>query len=93
MSETGASATEDYGSGRYEIAIKGRLDERWSSWLEGMTFIHESNGTTSMCGPLTDQAAFHGVLNRLRNLGVPVISVQRVGPIEKDWETGSHDRS
>ena len=91
MSETDASIKHDYGPGRYEIRIKGHLDERWADSLESMVFTHESDGTTNLHGPLTDQAALHGVLNRLRDLALPIISVQRVGPIETLEE--SHDRS
>jgi len=64
----------------YEIRIDGHLDERWADWFGGLTFTHESDGTTKLHGPLTDQAALHGLLNGIRDLGVPVISVQRVSP-------------
>ena len=63
-----------------EIKIKGRLDERWASWFEGMTFTHESDGTTTLTGPLTDQSALHGLLNGIRDLGLPLFSVHRAGP-------------
>ena len=66
--------------GVYEIKIKGRLDERWADWFEGMTFAHESDGTTTLTGPLTDQAALHGLLNGIRDLGLPLLSVHSVGP-------------
>ena len=78
MSETHASA-EDH----YEIRIKGHLDDRWADWFEGLTFTHESDGTTLLDGPLTDQAALHGVLNKIRDLGLPIISVQLVRPARK----------
>ena len=84
MNETHAPTTDESDPGRYEIRIKGHLDERWADWLEGMAFTHESNGTTHLSGPLTDQAALHGVLNRLRDLGIPIISVQHVEPIEQN---------
>ena len=64
----------------YEIIIKGHLDERWANWFEGMTFTHESDGTTTLAGPLTDQAALHGLLNGIRDLGLPLLSVHGVGP-------------
>ena len=79
MSEAGTSITDDYGPGRYEIRLKGHLGQRWVDWLEGLAITHEANGTTSLSGPLADQAALHGVLNRIRDLGLPIISVQRVG--------------
>lgn len=80
MSETQASTTDDHGPGRYEIRIKGRLDERWAGRLAGLTFTYEYTGMTSLSGVLADQAALHGVLNRIRDLGLPIISVQRIGP-------------
>lgn len=64
----------------YEIKIKGHLDERWADWFEGMTFTHESDGTTTLCGPLADQAALYGLLNGIRDLGLPLISVQQLSP-------------
>jgi len=67
----------------YEIKIKGRLDERWADWFEGLTFTHEKGGTTTLYGPVTDQAALHGVLNGIRDLGLSLISVQRVSPGRK----------
>ena len=67
----------------YEIKIKGYLDDRWADWFEGMTFTHESDGNTTLCGPVTDQAALHGILNGIRDLGLSLISVQRVDPERK----------
>jgi len=64
----------------YEIKIKGHLSDRWADWFEGMAFTHESDGTTALCGPLADQAALHGLLNGIRDLGLPLISVQQISP-------------
>ena len=83
MSETHASTEHHDEPELYEIRIKGHLDDRWADWFEGLTFTHESDGTTLLDGPLTDQAALHGVLNRIRDLGLPIISVQRVRPARK----------
>ena len=83
MNETHASTEAHYEPGLYEIRIKGHLDDRWADWFEGLTFTHESDGTTILDGPLTDQAALLGVLNGIRDLGLPIISVQCVGPTEK----------
>ena len=83
MSETHETTAEHYEPGLYEIRIKGHLDDRWADWFEGLTFTHESDGTTILDGPLTDQAALHGVLNRIRDLGLPIISVQLVRPARK----------
>lgn len=83
MNETHESTEAHYEPGLYEIRIKGHLDDRWADWFEGLTFTHESDGTTILDGPLTDQAALLGVLNGIRDLGLPIISVQCVGPTEK----------
>jgi hypothetical protein len=60
---------------RYEIRIKGHLDHRWADWFEGLTISHEDNGETCIAGPVTDQAALHGLLKKVRDLGLPLISV------------------
>ncbi len=83
MSETHASTEDHYEPELYEIRIKGHLDDRWADWFEGLTFTLVRDGTTLLDGPLTDQAALHGVLNRIRDLGLPIISVQRVRPARK----------
>ena len=64
----------------YEIRIKGHLGDRWADRFEGMTFTHESDGSTLLCGPLVDQAALHGVLNGIRDLGLELVSVQQTSP-------------
>jgi hypothetical protein len=63
----------------HEIRVEGHLGEQWADWLEGLTFKHESDGTTTLTGPLADQAALHGVLTRIRDLALPIVSVRRVG--------------
>ena len=63
-------------SGRYAIRVKGHLDQRWAEWFDGLTFTYESDGATLLAGRLADQAALHGVLNKIRDLGLPNISVQ-----------------
>jgi hypothetical protein len=65
-------------AGGYAILIKGHLDQRWATWFDGLTFTYESDGTTRLAGQLADQAALHGVLNKLRDLGLPIISVQSI---------------
>ena len=78
MSETHI-ATEDYHEpGRYEIRLKGHLDARWADRFEGLSFTHESDGTTILSGPVVDQAALHGLLRKVRDLGMPLISVSPV---------------
>ena len=60
----------------YEIRLKGHLDESWADWFDGWAFTHESDGTTTLRGELIDQAALHGLLKRIRDLGVPLLSVK-----------------
>jgi hypothetical protein len=73
-----ASATgRPDGSPRYEIRLKGRLDPRWGAWFDGLSLRNEPDGTTVLQGPVVDQAALHGVLQRVRDLGLPLLSVAR----------------
>jgi len=62
----------------YEIRLQGRLDRRWSVWFDGLTLTAAADGTTSLRGPVVDQAALHGLLQRLRDLGLPLVSVTQV---------------
>jgi hypothetical protein len=73
-----------YQPGHYEIRLKGHLDARWTSWFDGMSLSHESDGTTVISGPVADQAALHGLLRTVRDLGLPLISVSCVDPIQPD---------
>jgi hypothetical protein len=66
--------------GHYEIRIGGRLDERRASWFDGMTVTDGGDGTTVLRGPVADQAALHGLLQRVRDLGLPLITVTRTDP-------------
>ena len=70
----------DHEAGRYEIRVKGHLASRWAAWFDGMSLTNESDGTTSIRGPVIDQAALHGLLQRLRDTGLPLISVTQVDP-------------
>ena len=73
--------------GSYEIRLKGRLDARWAAWFEGLSLTHEGDGTTVIHGLVVDQAALHGLLNKVRDLGLPLVSVTRVGPTGSDAST------
>jgi hypothetical protein len=76
----GANANESHrGSDRYEIRIKGHLDGRWADWFGGMTIALQDNGDTIIAGPMVDQAALHGMLKKVCGLGMPLLSVNRVG--------------
>ena len=73
-----------HGPGRYEIRLKGHLDTRWAAWFDGLTLTHDSDGTTIIHGPVVDQAALHGLLQKVRDLGLPLISVTQVEPDQPD---------
>ena len=59
----------------YVIKIKGRLEDRWTDWFEGLTFTYEEDGTTTLSGPLPDQAALHSILLKIRDMNLTLISV------------------
>ena len=67
-------------SGRYEIRLKGHLDSRWAAWFDGLSLTNESDGTTIINGPVVDQAALYGLLQKVRDLGLPLVSVTQVQP-------------
>ena len=64
----------------YEIRIKGHLDAQWMTWFDGLTITLEENGNTLLTGPVVDQAALHGLLKKVRDLGMPLVSVSPVEP-------------
>ena len=64
----------------YQIRIKGHLGPRWADWFEGLTIALEENGDTLLTGPVVDQAALHGLLRRVRDLGLPLLAVVRLEP-------------
>ena len=64
----------------YEIRVKGHLGPRWSEWFEGMAITLEDNGDTLLTGPVVDQAALHGLLTKVRDLGMPLMSAILVKP-------------
>ena len=66
-------------TGIYQIRIKGHLGSQWRDWFEGLTITLEEDGDTLLTGPVIDQAALHGLLKKVRDLGMPLVSV---GPIE-----------
>ena len=78
MSETRAATEEHHEPGLYEIRIKGHLDNRWAYRFEGLSFTQRSDGTTTLAGPVGDQAALHGLLRQVRDLGLTLVSVIRI---------------
>jgi hypothetical protein len=86
MSETHTLPEYHDESGIYEIRIKGHLNNRWAEWFEGLTITLEDDGNTLLTGPVVDQAALHGLLKIVRDLGMPLVSVSPV-------ENGQTDQS
>ena len=80
MSATHASTEDHDEPGLYEIRIKGHLDDKWAAWFGGLTLTREDNGETLLTGPVVDQAALHGLLRKVRDGGMPLVSVMRVKP-------------
>ena len=69
-----------HGPGCYAIRLKGHLGTRWAAWFDGLAIAHGSDGTTIIHGPVADQAALYGLLQKVRDLGLPLISVNQVDP-------------
>lgn len=82
MSETHPSTSDRHEPGRYEIRLTGHLDPRWAVWFDGLNLSRENDGTTTLRGAIPDQAALHGLLQKIRDTGLPLVSVIRI-------ETGS----
>jgi len=68
----------------YQIRIKGHLGRQWTDWFGGLTITLEEDGETLLTGPVVDQAALHGLLKKVRDLGMPLLSVNRVEPGQAD---------
>ena len=76
MSDTSTGRTD--GFERYEVRVQGRLESRWAAWFDDMTLTAEDDGVTCIHGPVADQAALHGLLAKLRDAGLPLVSVLNV---------------
>jgi hypothetical protein len=68
------------GPSRYKLRVDGHLDDHWSAWFDDLTLTHESDRTTSLCGFVSDQAALHRLLMKVRDLGIILISVEAIDP-------------
>jgi hypothetical protein len=68
----------------YQIKIEGHLGRQWTDWFEGLTITLEDNGDTLLTGPVVDQAALHGLLKEVRDLGMPLLLIIRVKPGQAD---------
>lgn len=84
MSDTPAGL--DPGPGQYEIRLKGHLGTRWAAWFDGLSIAHGTDGTTTIHGQVADQAALHGLLQKVRDLGLPLISVTPAEPGQSQRE-------
>jgi hypothetical protein len=80
MNETSALTEDNETLRLYQIRIKGHLDRRWADRFDGLTITLEDNGETLLSGPVVDQAALYGLLRKVRDLGMPLISVTQVEP-------------
>ena len=84
MSETRASPEAQNEPGLTEIRIKGHLADRWADWFDGLNITREENGDTLLTGPVIDQAALHSLLRKVRDLGLPLVSVMYIEPKQAD---------
>jgi hypothetical protein len=75
--------------GGYRLRIRGHLDQRWSAWCDDLTLTPESDGTTSLSGAVAGQAELHGLLAKIRDLGITLISVDVIDPPDKETTVGS----
>lgn len=80
MSETHESTEEHHEPDLYEIRLKGHLDIRWAERFEGLSLTCNNDGTTILTGPVVDQASLHGLLRKVRDIGLPLVSVIQVNP-------------
>ena len=88
MSETHDLSEDHYEPRLYEIRVKGHLDNRWANWFGGLAITLEDNGDTLLTGPVVDQAALFGLLKKVRDTGMPLLSVNRVEPGQADMAKG-----
>jgi hypothetical protein len=84
MGETNTTTGDRHEPGRYEIRLRGHLDRRWAAWFDGLSLSRETDGTTIIHGPVADQAALHGLLQKVRDAGLPLVSVICVEPDPAD---------
>lgn len=84
MSEIHPASKDDHQLGHYQIRIKGHLDAQWADWFGGLAITLEEDGDTLLTGPLVDQAALFGLLRKVSDLGMPLLSVNPVKPDEVD---------
>jgi hypothetical protein len=93
MSETRALTEDHHEPGMYEIRLKGHLDARWADKFAGMIFTHKTDGTTILSGPVADQAELHGLLRKVRDLGLTLISINPIDPNQPNPSDGNTDKT
>ena len=84
MRETDAATEGQYEPGRYEIRLKGHVDDKWAEWFDGLIITREDIGETRLRGRVVDQAALYGLLRKVRDLGLPLVSVILIDPKQAD---------
>jgi hypothetical protein len=80
MSRRTRTEANRHDAGQYEIRLAGHLEDRWAAWFDGLRLRRERDGTTILQGLIADQAALHGLLQKVRDAGLPLVSVVRVEP-------------
>ena len=91
MNTTHVSTENHHEPGLYEIRLKGHLDAKWADWFDGLTITRADNGETLLSGAVVDQAALHGVLRKVRDLGLPLVSVNQIDPKQANGPDGNVD--
>jgi hypothetical protein len=84
------STSHSHDPANYEIRIKGHLDSRWAAWFDGMNLSTHRDGTTLLSGLVVDQSALHGLLQKVRDVGLPLLSVTQLEPDQPDAPSPRH---
>jgi len=79
-------------SARYRLRVAGHLDPHWSAWFDGLVLTQDDDGSTSLTGPVADQAQLHGLLTKIRDLGVTLIAVTAIDPVDGSAARHRHGR-